>query len=175
MPYEDDLNPEDDYVDATPRTTNITNKDFRALRAAAKERDKLANELAQLRREGAMRDAGIPNTPTGKLFLKAYDGDVTDPAQIRAAAIEYGIISDEGSTDPAALARQQALAGSQQSVAAQTGSSVQGSMAAWDQLMAEAAKSGDPKQVAKVLQSYSESQGIDEKGFSKMLHSPGPR
>lgn len=173
MAYDDDFDPNEDYVDATPRTTSITNKDFRAMRAAVKERDKLQAEIAQLRRESAMREAGIPSTPQGKLFLKAYDGDVTDPAQVRAAAIEYGIISDEGSADPAAIARQQALYGSQQAVAAQTGASPQGSMAAWDQLMAEAAKSNDPKQVAKVLQSYSEAQGMDEKAFSSMLHKSG--
>lgn len=94
-----------------PETDQVTRsrKDLRGLEAAAREGRKAQAELAQVQRDLALTRAGIPDTGPGKLFLKAYDGELTQDA-ILAAATEYGIIGDKTNPPPseaelAALAR----------------------------------------------------------------------
>jgi len=78
-------------------------KKLRAQIRAQGKRTKIAEEAAverdQVRRELAFLRVGIPETGPGKLFAKAYDGDL-DADAIRTAAIEYGILeSKEASAD----------------------------------------------------------------------------
>jgi len=79
--------------------TDHLDPNIRAELRKSKERARLAEqalaEAQELRRELAFTKAGIPETGTGALLRKAYDGD-NDPDAIRAAAAEYGItIGDE--------------------------------------------------------------------------------
>jgi hypothetical protein len=68
---------------------------------AALRREKKANkdkdqEIANLRREAAFRDAGInPNADDAltKMFVKGYDGEATAEA-IKAAALAVGFVDD---------------------------------------------------------------------------------
>jgi hypothetical protein len=60
------------------------------IRAELRRSRQLAHDLAsaqadaeQARKEASFAKAGIPDTPLGQLFAKAYDGD-TDPATIKA-------------------------------------------------------------------------------------------
>jgi hypothetical protein len=70
--------------------------DLRQLRAKAKRADEVERENVKLRRDLAFRDAGIDKTvlesPHGRLFAKAYDGDPTTDA-VLAQAREYGLIA----------------------------------------------------------------------------------
>lgn len=170
----DEFDP-DDYMDATPRVTAVPNKDIRRLRQAAKERDTLKSQLDQLQRESAMYRAGIPDSALGRLFIKAYDGDVTDPAQIRAAAIESGIISEGSAGTPQDLLREQAIRGTQESIQLQTGASGATDEARWQQELNEAAKSGNPKAVAQVLARRVAAAGMDELSFAQEQHTMGLR
>ena len=61
------------------------------IRAELRKSRQLSRELAEAqeavetaKREAAFAKAGIPDTPLGQMFAKAFDGDVTDPAAIKA-------------------------------------------------------------------------------------------
>jgi len=89
---DDDLDNIDDQDTPPDRQTKKPNwrrdleKDAKAGKAAAAERDAARRELAFLK-------AGIDlETPTGKLFAKAYDG-ANDVDAVKAAATEYGVIN----------------------------------------------------------------------------------
>lgn len=72
---------------------------IKQLRKEAAEAKKLKNEVATLRRHGAMDDLGIPKTGAGKLFRDKWDGDPTDLDALRAAAAEYELIPTEPSPE----------------------------------------------------------------------------
>lgn len=78
------------------------------LRKEAKEAAKLRNEIASLKRQVAMDEAGIPKSGAGKLFRKTWDGDPDDLAGLKAAAAEYELIPTDDA--PAADAVDDAIA-----------------------------------------------------------------
>jgi len=67
--------------------------ELRKSRERAKAAEQAQAELDALKRDLAFTKAGIPDTGTGALLRKAYDGD-TDPEAIRKAAEEYGIFGE---------------------------------------------------------------------------------
>ena len=108
--YDDDVDDNDDLDEqAPPAKTKKPNwrreleKDAAAGKAAAAERDAATRELAFLK-------AGIDlDTPTGKLFAKAYDG-ANDVDAVKAAATEYGVLAPAGNTpDPSVAAEIEAM------------------------------------------------------------------
>lgn len=73
------------------------------LERKAKEAETAKAEAQAAKRELALLKAGIDlESPTGKLFAKAYDGEASVDA-IKAAATEYGLIGTESA--PAAPAQ----------------------------------------------------------------------
>lgn len=108
----------DDLYDEQPdddRGEPRENRDIRQLRQKAKEADtlkaensKIANERDSAKRELAMVRAGIDlDSPTGKLFAKAYDGETSVEA-VKTAAAEYGLIEVHTPSEEE-LSQQQAL------------------------------------------------------------------
>lgn len=91
--YDDDL--DDDPPAQAPRDED---PDIQQLRKSHKRlpKERAAREAAEKERDDAKREllllkAGIDvSTGTGKLFAKAYDGDLTVEA-MQAAAAEYGL------------------------------------------------------------------------------------
>jgi len=76
----------------------------RQLREAEKARKELEAAKAELeaqRREIQFAKAGIPESGLGSLFRKAYDGEASAES-IRKAAEEYGILSTQQASEPAA-------------------------------------------------------------------------
>lgn len=76
-------------------------KQAKAGKAAVREADEAKAEANAAKRELALMKAGIDlNSPTGKLFVKAYDGEISVEA-IKAAAGEYGLIATSQIADVA--------------------------------------------------------------------------
>lgn len=77
----------------------------KALEDALAENKRLKAEHEQFRTEQARTEAfakaGIPDSPVGNLFRKAYDGEPTEQA-IRAAAQEYGVLEPPAPATPPA-------------------------------------------------------------------------
>lgn len=70
-----------------------SNKDIKDLRAAAARANKSSQEADNLRRENAFLKAGIDTeTPTGKMFFKAFDGDLSDLAALKSEAEAVGAL-----------------------------------------------------------------------------------
>ena len=118
-------------------------QEAKAGKAAKREADEAKLEASNAKRELAFMKAGIDlESPTGKLFAKAYDGETTLEA-VRAAAGEYGLIptsqTDEVKNDLDALNRvAQASAGSTGAVAPTALDAIRGA--------------ADPAAILKVLQ-----------------------
>jgi hypothetical protein len=72
-----------------------------ALAEAKRAKAELEQVRAEKARDEAFAKAGIPDSPTGKLFRKAYDG-APDAEAIRAAAQEYGVLEPPAPTTPPA-------------------------------------------------------------------------
>jgi len=73
----------------------------RDLEKRAKDADKIRAEAESAKRELALLKAGINlDTPQGKLFAKAYDGEFTVDA-VKAAATEYGVLDAPTTQVPA--------------------------------------------------------------------------
>jgi hypothetical protein len=91
-------NPEDleDEQEDEPRMVQMSRKDIRALERKAKAADQANADAHAAQRELAFLKAGIPDSGPGKLFAKAYDGELTAEA-IRQSAIDFEIISEEPS------------------------------------------------------------------------------
>ena len=76
-------------------------QDAKEGKRAKKEADEAKLEAQNAKRELALMKAGIDlESPTGKLFVKAYDGEITVEA-IKAAAGEYGLIATSQTADVA--------------------------------------------------------------------------
>jgi len=76
-------------------------QDAKEGKRAKKEADEAKLEAQNAKRELALMKAGIDlDSPTGKLFVKAYDGEITVEA-IKAAAGEYGLIATSQTTEVA--------------------------------------------------------------------------
>lgn len=101
--YDDDDN---DSRDDEPQTPESTRKNDwrRKLEQEAEDGRRAAEEARQAKRELAFLKAGIDLngelTPQQKLFVKAYDGDVT-PDAVLAQAREFGIIDTPAPAVPA--------------------------------------------------------------------------
>jgi hypothetical protein len=71
---------------------NRDRKWIRDLEKRAKDAERVRAEADEARRELAFLKAGIDlDSPQGKLFAKAYDGEFTVDA-VRASATEYGVL-----------------------------------------------------------------------------------
>lgn len=103
-----DYDDHDDADDTTDTTANTSGKNWRRemeeQRAEARaEAQRNKGEADTAKKELAFLRAGIdPNnlTPQQKLFVKAYDGDLTAEA-VKAAATEYGVIETPAEQVPA--------------------------------------------------------------------------
>jgi hypothetical protein len=92
-----------DEDEVEERTVSLKRSQIRSLEQRAKEADGLKERLAAMERKSALLESGIDlNGPTGKLFAKHYDGDVSVEA-IRAAASEYGLAPAAGNEHAAEL------------------------------------------------------------------------
>lgn len=88
--YSDDDLTEDQETEGSEERSD--RKWVRDLEKRAKGADSAKAEAEAAKRELAMLKAGINlDTPTGKLFAKAYDGESTLDA-VKRAAEEYGVI-----------------------------------------------------------------------------------
>jgi len=123
--YQEDLQNEgnDDSVDRNSRQfVRQLEEQAKAGKDAKREADAARREAENAKRELAFLKAGIDiESPTGKLFAKAYDGDSSIDS-VKAAATEYGLIATSETADVKndldALSRvSQASAGSTGSVA----------------------------------------------------------
>lgn len=84
----DDLSTEQEEAEGR----NPVRERMKQLEAELQTERQKAVEGEQARRELAFMKVGIDlETPTGKLFAKAYDGDASVDA-IREAAVEYGLV-----------------------------------------------------------------------------------
>jgi hypothetical protein len=84
-------------------------KQAKAGKQAAREAEEAKREADAAKRELAFLKAGIDmDSPSGKLFAKAYDGDASLDS-VKAAAAEYGLLptsqTDEVKSDLEALSR----------------------------------------------------------------------
>jgi len=82
---------EDDVEEQKPVLDANIRKQLREAEKSRKELETLRSELDAQRREVQIAKAGIPDSPLGNLFRKAYDGPA-DAESIRRAAEEYGIL-----------------------------------------------------------------------------------
>lgn len=86
-----DFDTEDEAQETKPESST-DRKWVRDLEKRAKAADQAKADADAAKRELAFLKAGIdPETPQGKLFAKAYDGEFTVDA-VRKAAEEYGVI-----------------------------------------------------------------------------------
>ena len=94
----------DTFTDDEPTGETQESHNIKLLREKAEAGEKATRELAQAKRELAVLQSGIDvESPAGKLFLKAYDGDNTVEA-IKAAAEEYAIpLKGEQTPEPEAV------------------------------------------------------------------------
>lgn len=65
--------------------------ELRRSRQLARDNATLQAEAEQARREAAFAKAGIPDTPLGAMFAKAYDGATDDPSAIKASFEALGV------------------------------------------------------------------------------------
>ena len=118
-------------------------KQAKAGKQATREANEAKAEANAAKRELALMKAGIDlESPTGKLFVKAYDGEIS-PEAIKVAATEYGLIATsetpEVQSDLAALNRvSQASSGSTAAI----------SSSALDDIR----NAGSPEDILKILQ-----------------------
>jgi hypothetical protein len=103
---------DEEILDSTDENSGEPSKDSRQFvrkleqeakegKRAKREADEAKLEAQNAKRELALMKAGIDlDSPTGKLFVKAYDGDITVEA-IKAAAGEYGLIATSQTADVA--------------------------------------------------------------------------
>lgn len=88
---EDEYDNTDDSAELDESPRNKDRKWVRELENRAKNADKAKAEAAAAKRELAMLKAGIePDSPQGKLFQKAFDGEPT-VENVKAFMDEYGL------------------------------------------------------------------------------------
>lgn len=148
--YDNDLlDNEDLELESNDEPQRDSRKFVRKLEQEAKEgkrakaeAEEVKAELAKAKRDLALAQAGIDvNSPTGKLFVKGYDGEPTVEA-IKAAASEYGLLPTSQAPDV-----KQELDAMDRVASASTASAPVGSPNALDELR----KAENPEQVLKVL------------------------
>lgn len=97
---DDDFETQEESVQQ-PESQNRDRKWVRDLEKRAKEADRIRVEAESAKRELAFLKAGINlDTPQGKLFAKAYDGEPSFEA-VKAAAQEYGVLDAPKQSIPA--------------------------------------------------------------------------
>lgn len=122
---------------------------------AKREADEAKAEAAKAKRDLALIKAGIDiDSPTGKLFVKGYDGEATVDA-IKAAAAEYGLLPT--SQEPSV---KQELDGMDRIASASTASAPAVNPTAMDRLR----KAESPDEILKVLR---------EEGIAISQEQPG--
>lgn len=68
---------------------------IRQLREKAEKADQLEQQVAEMQRREAVREAGVDTSkPVYELFEKAFDGDWADTEAVKEAAQKYGLIAD---------------------------------------------------------------------------------
>lgn len=93
--YEDDFDLDQEENEQPQQQQQQEPQWRKNLERKAKEADAAKAEAQAAKRELAILKAGIDlESPTGKLFAKAYDGEASVDA-IKAAATEYGLIGTE--------------------------------------------------------------------------------
>jgi len=144
--------------------TDHLDPNIRAELRKSKERARLAEqalaEAQELRRELAFTKAGIPETGTGALLRKAYDGD-TDPEAIREAAAEYGVII--GTEQPAANPLAQEL-NQHRAIAGATGTNVSGPTSQ-DSFMAGVQQAGTREETLAAIRANGPESGVYVVGY----------
>ena len=96
----DDLDEQEIQGERAPLDPNIR-KQLREAEKARRELEQARAELETQKLELQFTKAGIPETGTGALLRKAYDGESSVEA-IRKYAEEYGVISPPQESQPAA-------------------------------------------------------------------------
>jgi hypothetical protein len=76
--------------------------ELRRSRLMARENAQLQAEAEQAKREAAFAKAGIPDTPLGEMFAKAYDGPTDDPSALKTAFEALGVATPLGGSTPPA-------------------------------------------------------------------------
>ena len=93
--YEDDFDLDQEENEQPQQQQQQEPQWRKNLERKAKEADSAKAEAQAAKRELALLKAGIDlESPTGKLFAKAYDGEASVEA-IKASATEYGLIGTE--------------------------------------------------------------------------------
>jgi hypothetical protein len=121
----------DEYDDDEPSVQPAGDgKDLRLLRKKARDYDALVSQHTDLQRKYAFSGVQLPDTPIAQLFRDKYDGDL-DPARVREAAAQYGLI--EKMPDPLAeeLAAHQRMAGASSGAEARPGAITPEDVASW--------------------------------------------
>ena len=114
--YEDDFDLDQEETEQPQQQQQQEPQWRKNLERKAKEAETAKAEAQAAKRELALLKAGIDlESPTGKLFAKAYDGEASVDA-IKAAATEYGLIGTESA--PAAAPTQAAPSVSNDELAA---------------------------------------------------------
>ena len=110
---------------------------------AKREADEAKAEALNAKRELALMKAGIDlDSPQGKLFAKAYDGEISVEA-VKASAAEYGLIATSQTPEV-----QNDLAGMDRISQASAGASTSITTSAVDDIR----NAKDPSEVLKILQ-----------------------
>lgn len=111
---------EDQQEEDQPRMVQMSRRDIRALERKAKAAEQATAEANAALRELAFLKAGIPDTGPGRLFSKAYDGELNAEA-IRQAAIDFEIIREEASVPDDELAAHTRMTATASGAAPSTG------------------------------------------------------
>jgi hypothetical protein len=91
---------DNDDLDTPTSPLHLSGTGGVTLRSRQRRRSRRTAEAEAAKRELAFLKAGIDlDSPGGKLLAKAYDGAPTVEA-IKAAAVEYGVITPEARTFP---------------------------------------------------------------------------
>jgi hypothetical protein len=135
--------------------------ELRRSRQLTKDNEALRAEAENARREAAFAKAGIPDSPLGQMFGKAYDGPTDDPTAIKASFEALGVPT---TSPPAGSATDQQSGGvSDDELAAQRQVSTLGAggEAGGDVLFEDALKSaGSQKDVLALIQSAPQGSSI---------------
>lgn len=134
----------DDFEGIAEKMATVPRRQVRLWEKQAKDLEEKNKLLSQLQRERNFVQAGIPDTPLGKLFMRGYEG-ADDPEAIKASAVEYGVLNPPN--DPNQV--NQSLQGHEATRAAVSGGATPDPHVDLDSRM-RAAKS--PQELAQILE-----------------------
>jgi hypothetical protein len=116
MPDEFDYDEDSDEGEDERSLPAKLRRQLKEANARAKAFEEQAAANAGAARRVAFQDANIPDTPQAKYFREKYDGEMSSEA-IRAAATEYGFVTDQSPEAQASMdavaAQSDAAAGAQ--------------------------------------------------------------